>query len=137
MPGDPKLKREVLPPQKQSSGLGVMVVAAAAMFFAVASSAFVLRARMARSHCDYVRTNTPIIIQMDTPSAANDNMPTAVPRARVAPTDDGCGAPVVTHNADGTDSYSFTPCPDLEIGSDNKPIHGVTVRNISLVPDGR
>lgn len=137
MPGDSKLKREVLPPQKQSSGLGVMVVAAAAMFFAVASSAFVLRARMARSHCDYVRSSTPIIIQMDTPAPANDNMPTAVPPAKTATTDEGCGAPVVTHNPDGSDSYSFTPCPDLEVGKDAKPIHGVTVRNISLVPDGR
>ncbi len=113
-----------------------MVVAAAAMFFAVASSAFVLRARMARSHYDYVRSATPIIIQMDTPAPANDNMPTTVP-AKVTPNDDGCGAPVVSHNADGSDSYSFTPCPDLEIGSDHKPIQGVTVRNISLVPDGR
>ncbi len=135
MRGDPKLQREVLPPQKQSSGLGVMVVAAAAMFFAVASSAFVLRARMARSHCDYVRSATPIIIQVD--PSTSDNMPTQPPHATAAPTSDGCGAPVVTHNADGTESYSFTPCPDLELGADSKPVHGVTVRNIALVPDGR
>ena len=41
------LSKEVLPPQKPQNGVGVMLVAAAAMFFAVASSALILRSRMA------------------------------------------------------------------------------------------
>ncbi len=45
----PSLRREVLYPQRQSTGVGVMLVASAAMFFAVASSAFILRAQMPMS----------------------------------------------------------------------------------------
>ena len=37
------------PSQRQSTGVGVMLVASAAMFFAVASSAFILRAQMPMS----------------------------------------------------------------------------------------
>ncbi len=43
------LRREVLYPQRQNTGVGVMLVASAAMFFAVASSAFILRAQMPMS----------------------------------------------------------------------------------------
>ncbi len=55
--GLPKLKKEVLPPQKPNNGIGVMLVAATAMFFAVASSAFILRARMAREGCPAMERN--------------------------------------------------------------------------------
>ncbi|MCP4446218.1 MAG: hypothetical protein GY811_12870 [Myxococcales bacterium] len=41
-----QLRREVLYPQRQNTGIGVMLVASAAMFFAVASSAFILRSQM-------------------------------------------------------------------------------------------
>jgi len=51
-PSEPTLRREVQPPLRQPTGLGVMLIAAAAMFFAVAGSAFVVRARMAGHCCD-------------------------------------------------------------------------------------
>ena len=97
MADGPQLTREVLPPQKQSSGLGVMIVAATAMFFAVASSAFILRARMARSCCP-ATVSSPVVIEME---------PVAAP-----PSDD-CGAAVVKHHADGTETYYFEPCEEL------------------------
>lgn len=90
-----KLTREVLPPQKQSSGLGVMVVAATAMFFAVASSAFILRARMARDCCS-TTVPAPVVIELE-PSSAPPS-----------PTD--CGAAVIKRGADGTETYYFEPC---------------------------
>jgi len=59
--GTPKLSREVLPPQKPNNGIGVMLVAATAMFFAVASSAFILRARMASEGCPSHNQNATTI----------------------------------------------------------------------------
>jgi hypothetical protein len=50
----PTLHREVEPPQRQPTGLGVMLLASTSMFFAVAGSALVVRARMAaESNCPY------------------------------------------------------------------------------------
>ena len=37
------LQKEVLPPDRQQSGLGIMLIASACMFFAVSSSALLLR----------------------------------------------------------------------------------------------
>jgi|GEM_PF-5845063 len=60
----PKLRKEVLPPQKPNNGIGVMLVAATAMFFAVASSAFILRARMAREGCPALQHRGATIIHV-------------------------------------------------------------------------
>ena len=43
------LKPEVQPPFKPSNGLGILFVAGASMFFAVASSAFIVRASLERN----------------------------------------------------------------------------------------
>lgn len=54
------LRREVEPPQRQPTGLGVMLLASASMFFAVAGSAFILRARM-NDGCPYrARHGAPV-----------------------------------------------------------------------------
>ena len=47
----PKLKREAELPRPRSSGAAIVAVAALAMFTAIGASAFVVRARMERSHC--------------------------------------------------------------------------------------
>lgn len=74
-----------------------MIVAATAMFFAVASSAFILRARMARSCCP-ATVSSPVVIEME---------PVAAP-----PATDDCGAAVVKRHADGTETYYFEPCKE-------------------------
>ena len=91
--GTQKLKREVLPPQKPHSGIGVIVVAATAMFFAVASSAFILRARMAQSYCTSHRHATPVIVEIE-----------ASPPPRTSGAH--CGAPVET-SVDGKQQFLF------------------------------
>jgi hypothetical protein len=88
-----KLKREVEPPQRPNSGIGVLVVASAAMFFAVAGSAFILRARMA-----HMRAHEPIHV-VESPDIA----PMAQP-------DVTCGEPTVHDNGDGTASVTYRPC---------------------------
>ena len=63
------LRREVLPPGTPSNGLAVIVVAAAAMLFAVGSSAFILQARAAAS-CPYEQQQpAPVSVDADLPSA--------------------------------------------------------------------
>jgi hypothetical protein len=93
-PESVKLSREVLPPQKPQSGLGVMLVAAAAMFFAVASSAFVLRARMAQNCCP--------LQQVQAPAAVDWN-------ARIDRSD--CGTPQYRTQPDGTIQVVYEKCP--------------------------
>ncbi|HUS66309.1 MAG TPA: hypothetical protein VMZ28_17275 [Kofleriaceae bacterium] len=92
------LRREVEPPHRQPNGLGVMLIASAAMFFAVAGSAFVVRARMAGHCCD--RTHAPVRVE-------------AAPRAPALLTqpDETCGAPVYRNHPDGTVAVSFRLCP--------------------------
>jgi len=91
-----KLKREVEPPQRTHNGMGVMVVACAAMFFAVAGSAFILRARMA--HVEAVRAE----------ARARAQRPNVVaPAARV---DDSCGTYQSIQQADGTSLIVFRAC---------------------------
>jgi hypothetical protein len=99
------LTREVLAPQHSHGGLGVMIVAAAAMFFAVASSAFILQARMSR----HWRHRTPV--RMSRPMAAP--LPT--------PPVEECGRASFRDNPDGTISVYFNLCPTPD---------GVEVRRI-------
>ncbi len=73
-----------------------MLVASAAMFFAIASSAFVLRARAIRAHCAS-HAPTGVVVQ-----------PVQAPRAPVdAP---ACGEPITEINADGTRTVTYTSC---------------------------
>ncbi|MCG8425023.1 MAG: hypothetical protein MJE77_44645 [Proteobacteria bacterium] len=93
------LTREVLPPQKQPSGFGVVVVAALAMFMAVASSAMVLRARMAKSSC----WASPSRVVVPRTPVGDIAVPPESPRQ--------CGTPVSRHNPDGSTTVYFDVCP--------------------------
>ena len=97
----PILRREVEAPQRQPNGLGVMLIASAAMFFAVAGSAFVVRARMAGHCCD----------REHPPASAH---PAAVVRP-VTPLDqtatEPCGQAIYRTNPDGTVAVDFRLCP--------------------------
>jgi hypothetical protein len=91
-----RLSREVLPPQKPSSGFGVLMVASLTMFFAIASSAFVLRARMVRT-C---------------PGAAQ--APLVLPDQVIVQWEDRareCGTPAYRANPDGSTTVFFEVCP--------------------------
>ena len=114
-----ELRKEVLPPQKQSSGLGVMVVAATAMFFAVASSAFILRARMAQSCCPARAMPAPIVIET-TPATPSDD----------------CGAAVVREHPDGSSTWYWEPCdePIPVIVGEQPPaaVEGIVVDKVHL-----
>ena len=95
-----QLRREVLRPQTANNGLGVMIVAATAMFFAVASSAFIVRARMHRA-CVHEHA-APAATQWSAP------VPSVVPGA-VA---DCPGYEVTGEYADGSKDIRFTKCND-------------------------
>lgn len=94
------LRREVEVPQRQPSGLGVMLIASAAMFFAVAGSAFVVRARMAGHCCD-----------REHPSS--DQAPAAItrPAAPLENASEPCGQAIYRTNPDGTVAVDFRLCP--------------------------
>lgn len=90
------LSKEVLPPQKPSSGFGVLMVASLAMFFAIASSAFVLRASMVRT-C---------------PGA--EKAPLVVPEQMIIEWQEPvreCGMPEYRSNPDGSTTVFFEVCP--------------------------
>lgn len=93
------LSKEVLPPQKQSSGLGVMVVASMIMLMAVASSAFVLRARMAQEPCLGHGMNPAQAHQIP-----RVEWPLELPQE--------CGTPIYQQNPDGSVSVFFDVCPE-------------------------
>jgi hypothetical protein len=99
----PILRREVEAPQRQPNGLGVMLIASAAMFFAVAGSAFVVRARMAGHCCDREHPQASAAVER----------PVAAP-ATVAPLDasgEPCGQAIYRTNPDGTVAVDFRLCP--------------------------
>jgi len=87
-----KLERQVEPPRRRDTGITVIAVASAAMFFAVASSALMLRARMA--HVRAVITVIPAEVHVIQPPAAS------------AP----CGQPHMRDNPDGTRTVVFDTC---------------------------
>lgn len=109
------LQREVLYPQRQNTGVGVMLVASAAMFFAVASSAFILRAKMPMpEHCPHsnasmsepgmngvtihrVETLDVELIDLDEVEATHTHATQ-------------CGEPIFHENANGPSSVVFELC---------------------------
>lgn len=104
-PSEKILRREVQPPHRQPTGLGVMLIASAAMFFAVAGSAFVVRARMAGHCCDRAHSSPH------------------VPARRLAPivtgADDApCGEAVYRAGQDGTVLVDFRLCPPAQAEQD-------------------
>ena len=80
--------------------MGVMVVACAAMFFAVAGSAFILRARMA--HVEAVRAEA---------RARAQHPPVVAP---AAPPVDVCGNPEVVQQPDGSKIVVFRTCDPVD-----------------------
>jgi hypothetical protein len=106
------LQREVLAPQRTSSGLGVMLVATGAMFFAVASSAFLLRAR---SH-EY-REHSHAVRPIGRDARVTQPRPAVAPLAVPAGAPEGtCGRAIYEGNDDGTVSVVFGLCPDAPTG---------------------
>lgn len=107
----PKLRKEVLPPQKPNNGIGVMLVAATAMFFAVASSAFILRARMAREGCPALqqRGATTIHVHAPPPAAAE---PVVIPADNLVYVDDD--------DDDGVNMPPTRLVPDAIYGADEQ-----------------
>lgn len=101
----PVLEKEVLAPQSPYSGLGVVLVAALAMFLAMASSAFVIRARMVKQSCPSYRT----VYQSQLPAARQWHA-TGHAVERVSPRE--CGKPLYRTNPDGSVSVYFKSCAD-------------------------
>lgn len=97
----PVLEKEVLAPQNPYSGLGVVLVASLAMFLAMASSAFVIRARMVRQSCPSHRT----MYQSQLPAAQDWHV-----LDRLSPHE--CGKPVYHKNIDGSVSVLYKACAD-------------------------
>ncbi|RMH42927.1 MAG: hypothetical protein D6689_06695 [Deltaproteobacteria bacterium] len=95
-PTSPKLRREVELPARTSSGIGVMLVASAAMFFAIAASALLLRARMAH---DAARLRALRVAPA--PAIA----PVATPPA-------DCGSAHIDRLPDGRQVVTFRPCAE-------------------------
>ncbi len=102
-----QLRREVLYPQRQNTGVGVMLVASAAMFFAVASSAFILRAQMPSQECpvDAQRYETVSVELIDSADIVQDI------GASLNDAVETCGEPVYQDNPDGSVSVFFDLCP--------------------------
>ena len=97
----PKLVKEVQPPQRYDSGVGVLVVASAAVFMALLGSSMVLRARAA------CRLAKPVVAPAVAPMAPAAQAPAAGPAEVAEP----CGEPVFRQTADGTLHIEYTVCP--------------------------
>lgn len=91
-----------------------MIVAATAMFFAVASSAFILRARMVRNACPGVELRPAVI------DVAGD-----LARA------DDCAFQVERRVVDGTESFYRVACPADAAALDEQ--HGVIIHPPVLI----
>lgn len=112
-----ELTKEVLAPQNPYNGLGVVIVAAMAMFMAVSSSALVLRARMARSCAMSAR-------------AYQSELPAAVDWQGHAAAAVSCGVPEYQSNADGSVSVYFKVCTETD-----RRVTGVqSLRDLHLTP---
>lgn len=105
--------REVMRPGREQTGVAVVLVAASALTFALAGSAFALWARRAH-RCDHV--HQPVTAPVSD----------AEPELVTGPADlAGCGTPVWTRNADSTITVQFETCeePQVEI----QPAHRVAI----------
>ncbi len=101
---DEKLRREVLYPQRQSTGVGVMLVASAAMFFAVASSAFILRAQMPQRSCPHAVDQGPTMNAIPVELVDDAFLGRAI---------ESCSEPYYEENPDGTVSVFFDLCSSI------------------------
>lgn len=98
----PVLVREVMRPGREQTGVAVLLVAASALTFALAGSAFALWARTAH-RCDHA--HPPVVAPVSD----------AEPAVASEPVD--CGAAQWTHNPDSSVTVQFQSCdnPAIEI----------------------
>jgi hypothetical protein len=85
-----------------------MLIASAAMFFAVAGSAFVVRARMAGHCCDRAHAPSHVQVRPVTPLVTGGGAP--------------CGEAVYRANPDGTVSVDFRLCPPERADQGGSPL---------------
>jgi hypothetical protein len=105
-PEKPVLRREVHAPERHPSGMGVLLLASAAMFFAVLGSAFIVRAGMT-TECPYhSRAYEPSSIRPAVPTM-RETVPTAAPLRD----DENCGRATYVTHPDGTTTVEFRLCP--------------------------
>ncbi|ACY16399.1 hypothetical protein [Haliangium ochraceum] len=107
-----QLTQEVLAPQNPHGGLGVLIVASLAMFLAVASSALVLRVRMAKT-CPSQAASA----ERQLPVAVDWHGTKKAPRAASS-----CGVPAYRSNPDGSVSVQYRVCTE-----DDAPTRRATV----------
>lgn len=131
LPGS--LHREVLPPQRQESGFGVVVVAGLAMFMAVASSAMVVRARMVKATCPASRAPAPaapaatFTVPLDSLNDI-DGIDGAELTLIDPTTERECGTPLYQQNQDGSVSVFFEAC----VPDEPDPAWGI--RGVKIAP---
>lgn len=103
----PILVREVMRPGREQTGVAVLLVAASALTFALAGSAFALWARTAH-RCTHA--HPPV------------TAPVADAEPVVLETSPVCGSAVWTHNADSSVSVHFETCeePVVEVQPANR-----------------
>lgn len=87
-----RLSREVLVPAAPTQGLGVILIAATAMLFAVTGSALMVRARTQAPRC-------------------GAHQPEVQARPSLVDQGQSCGIPEYRTNPDGTASVVFQVCP--------------------------
>jgi len=101
----PSLKKEVIAPYPESSGFAVILVASMAMFFAIASSALALRARITQCPSDLTPavSSEPVVVEWKWNELDVVEVPSPAPQP--------CGSPTYRSNADGSVSVFFSVCP--------------------------
>ena len=112
----PILVREVMRPGREQTGIAVLLVAASALTFALAGSAFALWARTAH-RCDHAHPPvTTAVADAEPESIADPVVLEGAPR---------CGSAVWTRNHDSSITVHFETCeqPEVEI----QPAHRVAI----------
>lgn len=112
----PVLVREVMRPGREQTGVAVLLVAASALTFALAGSAFALWARTAH-RCDHAHPPVTAPVADAEPAVVTD--PVIIDGAP------RCGQAVWTKNTDSSITVHFEACeqPEVEI----QPAHRVSV----------
>jgi hypothetical protein len=113
----PALVKEVAAPAYQQSGIGVLIVASLAMLFAVASAAFLVRARMDARGCPHVEFRAG--------QSASQAPADARPRA---PAGAECGEAVYQQLPDGSVIVTFDLCAPQP--APTRQLEGIEVRAI-------
>jgi hypothetical protein len=116
-----QLRKEVETPQKHSNGVGLMLVASAAMLFAVAGSAFIVRARMAQNCCVHAHEMPSRVVVVEPAASVPEVTKTTVKN---------CGDGVFVSNNDGSQSVHFNLCAPDAVA--DPTIRGVEVHRVVI-----